>query len=186
MSHGHVGPVLELLPDGHGAGHGDGDGPHDGNKGQHGADAHRAPVRVHDQLRKEVALTHMTSVGDSPQKKAKRMIGCVISSVLGGKRVRSYEDVICALSLAAVEGDGGDGEGGDEDGDALQHGRHRARQRVLAKLQEKSEVVKWVSNSMYFSRQLPSSFLHAIQKFFPYMHIISSSGAPQVRNLIQI
>ena len=118
------------------------------------------------------------------------MIGCVISSVLGGKRVRSYEDVICALSLAAVEGDGGDGEGGDEDGDALQHGRHRARQRVLAKLQENGEIFKWVSNSMghviYFSLQLSSSFRHAIQKFFPYMHIISSSGAPQVRNLIQI
>ena len=43
--------------------------------------------------------------------------------------------------LTAVERDGRDGEGRHEDGDALQHGRHRARQRVLAELEKNTKIV---------------------------------------------
>ena len=65
MVHGHVRPVLELLPDGHGRRHGDGDGPHDGHEGQHGADAHGAAVRVHDQLMRDYQdMTSTVVVGE--------------------------------------------------------------------------------------------------------------------------
>ena len=42
--------------------------------------------------------------------------------------------------LAAVEGDGRDGEGGDEDGGALEEGRHRARRRVVAELRREDDI----------------------------------------------
>lgn len=51
--------------------------------------------------------------------------------------------------LTAVERDGRDGEGRHEDGDALQHGRHRARQRVLAELKKRIQKLLLQRNFSY-------------------------------------